>query len=102
MTNDQTLLTQHAALYTQHSSPVRALLLDFGHTLVNYEADEARLLESYREIHAFLDQAGIGAEPVPDDLMMRVFKRLSEVITQSYTEGQLEELDCIAIYDEAF
>lgn len=81
---------------------VRAVLLDFGHTLVNYEADEAALLESYKEIHHFLGMAGISQDPIPDDLMMNVFKRLSEVITQSYTDGQLEELDCIAIYDDAF
>jgi HAD superfamily hydrolase (TIGR01662 family) len=87
---------------TVHSSPVRAVLLDFGHTLVNYEADEAALLESYRDIHAFLEAAGIGQEPLPDDLMMQVFRRLSEVITQSYADGQIEELDCLAIYDDAF
>jgi HAD superfamily hydrolase (TIGR01662 family) len=83
-------------------SPVHAVLLDFGHTLVNYEADEAALLESYRDIHAFLEAAGIGHEPLPDDLMMQVFRRLSEVITRSYTDGQIEELDCLAIYDDAF
>jgi HAD superfamily hydrolase (TIGR01509 family) len=81
---------------------LRAVLLDFGHTLVNYEADEAALLESYRDIHAFLGDAGISREPIPDDLMMQVFRRLSEVITQSYTDGQIEELDCLALYDDAF
>jgi len=92
-------------LITHHSSqitPVKAVLLDFGHTLVNYEADEAALLESYRDIHAFLEMAGISREPIPDDLMLQVFRRLSEVITQSYTEGQIEELDCLAIYGDAF
>jgi putative hydrolase of the HAD superfamily len=84
------------------STPVKAVLLDFGHTLVNYEADEAALLESYRDIHAFLAMAGISHEPIPDDLMMQVFRRLSEVITQSYSEGQIEELDCLALYDDAF
>ena len=77
-------------------------MLDFGHTLVNYEADEAALLESYRDIHAYLGMAGISREPIPDDLMLQVFRRLSEVITQSYTDGQIEELDCLAIYDDAF
>src|SRR3954449_2921991 len=84
------------------SSPVKAVLLDCGHTLVNYEADEAALLESYREIHAFLDLAKISHEPVPDDLMLKIFKHLSEVITKSYLDGQIEELDCISIYDDAF
>jgi HAD superfamily hydrolase (TIGR01662 family) len=85
-----------------NSPAVRAILLDFGHTLVNYEADEAALLESYREIHAFLDLAQISREPIPDDLMLKIFKHLSEVITQSYLDGQIEELDCIALYDDAF
>jgi HAD superfamily hydrolase (TIGR01662 family) len=84
------------------SSPIKAVLLDFGHTLVNYEADEAALLESYKEIHAFLDMAEVSREPIPDDLMLRVFRHLTEVITQSYVDGQIEELDCIAIYDDAF
>jgi putative hydrolase of the HAD superfamily len=81
---------------------VRGVLLDFGHTLVNYEADEAALLESYRDIHGFLGMAGISKEPIPDDLMMQVFRHLTEVITRSYTEGEIEELDCIALYDDAF
>jgi putative hydrolase of the HAD superfamily len=81
---------------------IRAVLLDFGHTLVNYEADEAALLQSYRDIHSYLDLAGISRDPVPDDLMLRVFRRLTEVITKSYLEGQLEELDCLALYDDAF
>jgi putative hydrolase of the HAD superfamily len=84
------------------SSPVEAVLLDFGHTLVNYEADEALLVESYRDIHAFLREAGISREPLPDDLMLTVFRRLTEVITKSYEDGRLEELDCLAIYDDAF
>src|SRR5687768_5342730 len=81
---------------------IRALLLDFGHTLVNYEADEAALMESYRDIHAFLGQAGISSEPIPDDLMLKIFRHLTEVITQSYLNGEIEELDCVAIYDDAF
>jgi HAD superfamily hydrolase (TIGR01662 family) len=81
---------------------LQAILLDFGHTLVNYEADEAALLESYKDIHAYLGMVGISREPIPDNLMMQVFKRLSEVITRSYVEGQIEELDCVALYDDAF
>src|SRR5215207_8454738 len=92
----------NSALSPQPSALVEAVLLDFGHTLVNYEADEAALLESYRDIHVFLEQAGISREPLPDDLMMQVFKRLSDVITRSYVDGQIEELDCVAIYDDAF
>lgn len=81
---------------------IKAVLLDFGHTLVNYEADEAALLESYRDIHAFLGDAGVSREPISDDLMMQVFRRLTDVITQSYIDGQIEELDCLALYDDAF
>ncbi|MCC7103731.1 MAG: hypothetical protein IT307_01195, partial [Chloroflexi bacterium] len=66
------------------SEPIHGLLLDFGHTLVNYEADEGQLVASYQEIHAFLDGCGISQAPIPDDLMLRVFRRLSEVITASY------------------
>ena len=87
---------------THNSTLVKAVLLDFGHTLVNYEADEAALLESYQDIHDFLRLAGISHRPIPDDLMLRVFRRLTEVITQSYADGQIEELDCLAIYDDAF
>ena len=83
-------------------SELRAVLLDFGHTLVNYEADEGALLESYREIHSYLDSIGVSREPIPDDLMMRVFRHLTDAITRSYLDGQLEELDCLALYDDAF
>ena len=81
---------------------VEAVLLDFGHTLVNYEADEDALLTSYKDIHAFLAEAGISREPIPDDLMLQVFRRLTELITKSYTAGEIEELDCVALYDDAF
>ena len=53
-------------------------------------------------LHDCLKMAGVSREPIPDDLMLQVFRRLSEVITKSYTDGQIEELDCLAIYDDAF
>jgi HAD superfamily hydrolase (TIGR01549 family) len=80
---------------------VRAVLLDLGHTLVDYEVESGALLTSYRDIHEYLAQLGLGTQPVSEDLMLRVSTRALDLIVASYERGEIEELDMLTLFDEA-
>jgi putative hydrolase of the HAD superfamily len=80
--------------------PLRAALLDFGHTLVHYEVPDALLLESYREAHALVARANAG-NPPPDDLVLRVARHVVRAIRASYDREEVDELDHETLYAEA-
>ena len=67
---------------------IRAVLLDFGHTLVNYEADEAALLHSYRDIHAFLVNDVNRRADDPDSPIVA-----TELVTTSVSSGARPQAD---------
>jgi putative hydrolase of the HAD superfamily len=80
--------------------PLRAALLDFGHTLVHYEVPDALLLESYREAHALV--AGVHPDrPPPDDLVLRVARQVVAAVRASYDREELDELDHEALFADA-
>ncbi len=81
---------------------IRAVLLDLGHTLVDYDIEDGALLKSYEQVHAFLEQLGLGDEPPPPDLIMRVSKHTIDLIIASYERGEIEEQDMLTLFDEAF
>ena len=98
-------MSVEASSSAQHSAPsnqcsIRAVLIDFGHTLVHYEVPDALLIESYREAHARLAAAN-GAGTVTDDLLLRVGRHLLAAIHASYSRGELEELDHHVLFAEA-
>jgi HAD superfamily hydrolase (TIGR01549 family) len=80
---------------------IRAVLLDLGHTLVDFDVEDGALLTSYREVHEYIDGLGLGSQPVAEDLMLRVARRTVEVITISYERGEIDELDMLTLFDEA-
>ena len=51
---------------------IRAVLLDLGHTLVDFDVEGGALLTSYREVHEYIDGLGLGSQPVAEDLMPRL------------------------------
>ncbi len=85
---------------TPPAAPLRAVLLDFGHTLVHYEVPDRLLLESYRDAYALVARAH-PTRPPPDDLVLRVAKRVLAAVRASHGRGEVEELDHHALFAQA-
>jgi putative hydrolase of the HAD superfamily len=82
-------------------SAVQGVLLDLGHTLVQYDVEDGALLTSYQQVHDYLEQLNLGTQPVAQDLLLRVSKRALDTVIASYERGEIEELDMLTIFDEA-
>jgi putative hydrolase of the HAD superfamily len=81
---------------------IRGVLLDLGHTLVDYEVGDEALLESYQDVHRYMQDLRLGTQPIESDLLLRVSKRALDLIVASYDRGEIEEQDLLVLLDEAF
>jgi putative hydrolase of the HAD superfamily len=81
--------------------PVRGILFDFGHTLVDFRRTQEALHEAYEEIRGRIE--AVAYMEVHDllDLVERVAGGVDRLVTQSYEEGRMEELDQAALFREA-
>jgi len=82
---------------------VRAVLFDFGHTLVDF----ARTEEALRDAYAIVRDRLAGwvedrAPPEVDELVERIAGAVDDMVGRSYMERRLEELDQVALFEEAF
>lgn len=80
---------------------LRAVLLDYGHTLVDYARPEAELAAAYHRINARLEQELEVEVPAAADLLRALSLELDDVVAASYASGSEQEVDFGAIYDEA-
>ena len=80
---------------------VRAVLLDYGHTIVDYERPEAELLAAYHRVNARLEAELEGEVPAAGDLLHALSIGLDRVVADSYQSGTEQEVDFGAIYDAA-
>ncbi|MHB8507829.1 MAG: HAD family hydrolase [Candidatus Dormibacteria bacterium] len=76
----------------------RAVLFDYGHTLIDYAVPEAFLLDAYHRINGRLEQELECTVPGAADLFRTVSVRVDEAIGQSYLEGSEQEVDIAALY----
>lgn len=81
--------------------PTRAVLFDFGHTLVDYQPAEPYLLEIYNGIRQRLATELERELPEAADLVERISRRIGREIGASYERNQIEELDIVALYAQA-
>lgn len=82
---------------------VRAVLFDFGHTLVDFSRTEEALRGAYTVIRERLATwVEDRAPPEVDELVERIAAEIDRMVERSYLERRLEELDQIALFDEAF
>ena len=84
-------------------SGIKAVLFDFGHTLVDFARTEEALRDAYGVIRDRL--AGWvedRAPPEVDELVERIAGAVDEMVGRSYAERRLEELDQVALFAEAF
>jgi HAD superfamily hydrolase (TIGR01662 family) len=82
--------------------PVRAVLFDFGHTLVDFQRTREALLAAYEQIRARVEAVAYMEVPELLDLVERVAGGVDALVTRSYEEGRPEELDHADLLRQAF
>jgi putative hydrolase of the HAD superfamily len=82
--------------------PPRAVLFDYGHTLVDFRRTEQALLEAYRQIRDRIEAAAYMEVPELLDLVERVTGAVDRMIEDSYAARRLEELDQSVLLRESF
>lgn len=80
---------------------MKALLLDYGHTLINFDRPDAHLLDAYHRVNQRLEQELQCEVPQAADLFRAVSEQVDAAIGRSYMEGSEQEVDIAALYREA-
>ena len=86
-------MTVASALVTSAGGPVRAVLFDFGHTLVDFYRTEEALHAAYEQIRGRIEAVAYMEVPEMLDLVERVAGGVDRLVEQSYEERRLEELN---------
>ena len=82
---------------------VRAVLFDFGHTLVDFARTEDALRAAYGVVRERLTEwVEDRAPPEVDELVERIAGAVDDMVGRSYMERRLEELDQVALFEQAF
>ncbi|MFY9614221.1 MAG: HAD family hydrolase [Candidatus Dormiibacterota bacterium] len=79
----------------------RAVLLDYGHTLVNLVRPETHILDAYRAINQRLEQELEREVPEAAELIKRVSIAVDDAIGDSYRTGAEQEVDIVELYRDA-
>ncbi len=82
--------------------PVRGVLFDYGHTLVDFRRTEEALLEAYGRIRDRVEAVAYMEVPELLDLVERVTGGVDRMIEESYVARRLEELDHATLLRESF
>jgi len=84
-------------------TPVRAVLFDFGHTLVDFARTEEALRVAYGVVRERLTEwVEDRAPPEVDELVERIAGAVDDMVGRSYMERRMEELDQVALFEQAF
>ena len=81
---------------------VRAILLDFGHTLVDFQRTQEALHAAYEQIRARIEAVAYMEVPEILDLVERVAGGVDRLVEQSYEERRLQELDQAQLLRDSF
>jgi putative hydrolase of the HAD superfamily len=82
-------------------SLLRAIVFDYGDTLGDLTVAEQRLLETYGDIRRMLEVQAQRDIPEAADLIQNVTVRVMGMVGASYARHELEELDVLALFEEA-
>src|SRR5438132_11092303 len=81
--------------------PLRAVLFDFGHTLVDFHRTEEALRAAYEQIRARIEAVAFMEVHELLDLIERVAGGVDRQVEASYAERRMEELDIAELFREA-
>ncbi|HXJ65697.1 MAG TPA: HAD family hydrolase [Actinomycetota bacterium] len=82
------------------TEPVRGVLFDYGHTLVDFGRTEEALLAAYEAIRSRIEAALYIEAPEVGHLIDRVAGEVDRRVGESYAARRMEELDLIATFDD--
>jgi HAD superfamily hydrolase (TIGR01662 family) len=82
-------------------APVRAVLFDFGHTLVDFRRTEDALYAAYERVRDRIEAAAYMEVPEILDLIERVANEIDRQVQRSYEERRMEELDLVVTFRSA-
>lgn len=77
---------------------IRAVVFDYGHTLINFAPAEDRMVECYESIRRMLQSQVEREVPEAADLVEAVSKRVDQLVQESYRERNLEEVDVVDLF----
>ena len=82
--------------------PVRAILFDFGHTLVDFRRTQEALHDAYQRIKERVEAAAYMEVPELLDLVERVAGGVDRLVAESYEQRRMEEVDQAQLFRQAF
>jgi putative hydrolase of the HAD superfamily len=80
---------------------LRAVLFDYGHTLIDFTVPEDGLHEVYGEIRQRLVAEAGDELPQASELVARVAREVTRRVEESYLSDRLIELDILALFEGA-
>jgi FMN phosphatase YigB (HAD superfamily) len=80
--------------------PIRAVVFDYGHTIVDFRRTEEALFEAYKRIRERIEAALEIDAPEVGHLIDRVANEVDRLVGVSYEERRMEELDVLQVFDE--
>jgi putative hydrolase of the HAD superfamily len=78
---------------------LRAVIFDYGHTLIHFERPEGSLLLAYREINQLLREELERDVPAAEDLLQGISVAVDRAIQADYAAQRLEEVEIASLYD---
>ena len=82
-------------------SSLRAVAFDYGDTLGDLTVAEQKLLETYVDIRRMLEEHAHRDIPEAPDLIRKITVRVMKQVNASYERRELEELDVLALFEQA-
>ena len=82
-------------------APLRAVLFDYGHTLVDFFRTEEALYAAYEQIRGRIEAVGYMEMPEVLDIIERVARGVDRIVQASYEDRRLEEIDLLQIFGES-
>lgn len=81
---------------------VRGILFDYGDTLGDLRVAEQEILAVYGDVRNRLAAEARQDLPTAPDLVQNVTVRIIRLVSESYRRHQLEELDALTLFEDAF